>query len=105
MGRLDACRLCMDMSHAVHWGYDPVQAVRDFAARIAYVHLHDFKDGQTVELGEGPMWRLSSIYGGVAGGWIRRLDHSLPRRSRAARNRKDANQPPVHAQHWLLDMV
>ena len=55
MSRLDACRLCMDMSHAVHWGYDPVQAVRDFAAWIAYVHLHDFKDGQTVELGEGPM--------------------------------------------------
>ncbi len=55
MERLDVCRLCLDMSHAVHWGYDPVQAVRDFADRIAYVHLHDFKDGQTVELGEGPM--------------------------------------------------
>lgn len=55
MMRLDACKLCLDMSHAVHWGYDPVQAVRDFAARIAYVHLHDFKDGKTVELGQGPM--------------------------------------------------
>ena len=55
MRRLEVCKLCMDMSHAVHWSYDPVQAVRDFAAQIAYVHLHDFKDGQTVELGEGPM--------------------------------------------------
>ena len=55
MERLDLCRLCLDMSHAVHWGYDPLQAVRDFAESIAYVHLHDFKDGQTVELGEGRM--------------------------------------------------
>lgn len=55
MERLDRCKLCLDMSHAVHWGLDPVQTVRDFAARIAYVHLHDFADGRTVELGEGPM--------------------------------------------------
>ncbi len=55
MGFLQHCRLCLDMSHAVHWGYDPVQAVRDFADRLAYVHLHDYKDGGTVELGEGPM--------------------------------------------------
>ena len=45
MMRLDACKLCLDISHAV----------RDFAARIAYVHLHDFKDGKTVELRQGPM--------------------------------------------------
>ena len=55
MGRLRHCRLCMDMSHAVHWGKDPVEAVEAFAPTIAYVHLHDFKDGRTVELGRGPM--------------------------------------------------
>ena len=55
MGRLEHCRLCMDMSHSVHWGRDPVLAARGFAAAIAYVHLHDFKDGRTVELGRGPM--------------------------------------------------
>ncbi len=55
MPRLSACKLCLDMSHAVHWGYDPIQAVRDYADRLAYVHLHDYKDDRTVELGEGPM--------------------------------------------------
>jgi sugar phosphate isomerase/epimerase len=55
MTRLDRCRLCLDMSHAVHWGYDPVQAVYDYRDRMDYVHLHDHKDGRNVELGEGPM--------------------------------------------------
>ena len=55
MALLQHCRLCLDMSHAVHWGYDPIQAVRDYADRLAYVHLHDYKDDRTVELGEGPM--------------------------------------------------
>lgn len=55
MSRLQQCRLCMDMSHSVHWGRDPVLAVDQFASTIAYVHLHDFKDGRTVELGQGPM--------------------------------------------------
>ncbi len=54
MVRLHHCRPCLDMSHAVHWGYDPIQAARDFHDRIAYVHLHDYKD-RPVELGEGPM--------------------------------------------------
>lgn len=74
MRRLDACKLCMDMSHAVHWGYDPVQAVRDFSARIAYVHLHDFKDGGTVELGEGPMCDYAAFMAALEAvgyaGWI-----------------------------------
>ena len=57
MPRLSACKLCLDMSHAVHWGYNPIQAVHDFKDSIAYIHLHDYdydKD-HTVELGEGPM--------------------------------------------------
>ncbi|MBI1929616.1 sugar phosphate isomerase/epimerase [Candidatus Poribacteria bacterium] len=55
MARLHHCHLCLDMSHAVHWGYDPVQAVYDYKDRISYVHLHDYKDSQNVELGEGPI--------------------------------------------------
>ena len=55
MPRLSRCRLCLDMSHVVHWGYDPVQAVHDYKDRLAYVHLHDHKNGRNVELGEGPM--------------------------------------------------
>ena len=55
MTRLHRCRLCLDMSHAVHWGYDPIQAVYDYRDRISYVHLHDHKDGGNVELGEGLM--------------------------------------------------
>ena len=103
MGRLDACRLCMDMSHAVHWGCDPVQAVRDFrrADRVrASARFQGWTDRGTRRR---PHVRLPSIYGGIAGSRIHRLDHGLPRRSPAARNREDANQPPVPAQHWLLE--
>ena len=57
MTRLDQCKLCLDMSHAVHWGYDPIQAVHDFKDSLAYIHLHDYDNEKdhTVELGEGPM--------------------------------------------------
>jgi sugar phosphate isomerase/epimerase len=61
MTRLHHCRLCLDMSHAVHWGYDPIQAVYDYQDRISYVHLHDHKDGTGVELGEGPMCDYSAF--------------------------------------------
>ena len=59
MARLDRCRLCLDMSHLVHWGLDPVRAVADYRDRIAYVHLHDHTGGRSdnpsVELGEAQM--------------------------------------------------
>lgn len=55
MPLLDACRLCLDMSHAVRWGYDPIQAARDYADRISLAHLHDEKDGVGADIGEGPM--------------------------------------------------
>ena len=55
MPRLDRCLLCLDMSHLVHWGCDPVRSVHDYSDRLAYIHLHDHKDGRNVELGEGPM--------------------------------------------------
>ena len=55
MTRLHHCRLCLDMSHAVHWGCDPVQAVYDYRDRISYVHLHDYRGQADVQLGEGMM--------------------------------------------------
>ena len=55
MPMLDPCRLCMDMSHAVRWGCDPVEATREYGDRISLVHLHDEKDGEGVDVGEGLM--------------------------------------------------
>ena len=55
MPKLYACQLCMDVSHAVRWGYDPVEATQAYADRISLVHLHDEKDGEGADIGEGPM--------------------------------------------------
>ena len=83
MQRLDTCRLCLDMSHAVHWGLDPLQAVADFAERIAYVHLHDFKDGEWLELGSGPMCDykafLQALEGVEYSGWVTVCPGGAPR--------------------------
>lgn len=65
MPMLDACRLCLDMSHAVRWGYDPIQAAKDYGDRIALVHLHDEKDGVGADLGEGPMCDYGAFLGTV----------------------------------------
>lgn len=57
MRRLDRCSLCLDMAHVVLWGFDPSQAARDHADRIAYAHLHDAlgRDNTAGDLGDGPM--------------------------------------------------
>ncbi len=65
MPMLDTCRLCMDMSHAVRWGYDPVEATRAYADRISLVHLHDEKDGEGADLGEGPMCDYSAFLSAI----------------------------------------
>ncbi len=74
MRRLHHCRLCLDMSHAVHWGYDPIAAVHDFKERIAYVHLHDYKGKHGVELGEGLMCDFPAFLGALEEigyqGWV-----------------------------------
>jgi sugar phosphate isomerase/epimerase len=46
-------QLCIDVSHAAFWGYDPAQAIRDFRDRLVYVHLQDYLGYRFVELGEG----------------------------------------------------
>ena len=61
MTRLSKCRLCLDMSHLVLWGMDPIQAVHDYADEIAYVHLHDYKDDTPSDLGDGPMCNFGAF--------------------------------------------
>ena len=46
-------QLCIDVSHAAFWEYDPAQSIRDFKDRLVYVHLQDYKGYRFVELGEG----------------------------------------------------
>ena len=74
MTRLDCCQLCLDMSHAVHWGYDPIQAVYDYRDRISYIHLHDYKDDESVQLGEGMMCDYPAFLSALSDigytGWI-----------------------------------
>jgi len=55
--RLTTCKLCLDMAHVVLWGFEPSQAARDHANRLAYVHLHDdlTRDNTAGDLGDGPM--------------------------------------------------
>lgn len=76
MPRLSRSRLCLDMAHVVLWGFDPAQAARDHAARIAYVHLHDGLTRQNTagDLGDGPMTDygefLRSLEEVGFGGWV-----------------------------------
>jgi len=42
MSLLDRAKLCIDVSHAQLWGYDPVQAIQDYGAQLNYVHLQDY---------------------------------------------------------------
>ena len=42
MSYLDKAKLCIDVSHAQLWGYDPVESLRDFQSQLNYVHLQDY---------------------------------------------------------------
>ena len=42
MSLLEKTRLCIDVSHAYLWGYDPVEAIRDFRTQLNYVHLQEY---------------------------------------------------------------
>lgn len=39
---LHKARLCIDVSHAQLWGYDPVASLRDLRHQLNYVHLQDY---------------------------------------------------------------
>ena len=42
MSYLDKAKLCIDVSHAQLWGYDPVDSIRDFQGQLNYIHLQDY---------------------------------------------------------------
>jgi sugar phosphate isomerase/epimerase len=42
MGYLDKAKLCIDVSHAQLWGYDPAASIRDFQSQLNYIHLQDY---------------------------------------------------------------
>jgi len=42
MSLLKKTKLCIDVSHAQLWGYDPVASLRDFSSQLNYVHLQEW---------------------------------------------------------------
>jgi sugar phosphate isomerase/epimerase len=57
MGMIERSRLCIDVSHAALWGYDPVLAIRDFFSQLNYVHLQDYSSVARGEDGRyNPVW-------------------------------------------------
>ena len=71
MGLLDKAKLCIDVSHAQLWGYDPEASIRDFGAQLNYIHLQDYtassrdEDGkylpQWCDVGEGQHLNFAGI--------------------------------------------
>lgn len=57
MSYLDRAKLCIDVSHAQLWGYDPLQSLRDFKDQLNYVHLQDYSSTSRREDGwYNPVW-------------------------------------------------
>jgi sugar phosphate isomerase/epimerase len=57
MSLLDRTKLCIDVSHAALWGYDPVQSILDFRERLNYIHLQDYSSTSRDENGRyQPVW-------------------------------------------------
>jgi sugar phosphate isomerase/epimerase len=57
MSLLDRAKLCIDVSHAQLWGYDPVEAIRDYRDQLNYVHLQDYSSTSRGENGRYlPVW-------------------------------------------------
>ena len=57
MGNLRTAKLCIDVSHAQLWGYDPVASLKDFRSQLNYVHLQDWATTSRREDGfYDPQW-------------------------------------------------
>jgi sugar phosphate isomerase/epimerase len=57
MSLLDTAKLCIDVSHAQLWGYDPVESIRDFRDQLNYMHLQDYASTSRREDGwYDPIW-------------------------------------------------
>lgn len=42
MRRIAKAKLCIDVSHAHLWGWDPVDALREYQSQLNYVHLQEY---------------------------------------------------------------
>ena len=57
MSRVNKTGLCIDVSHAKLWGYDPVASLHDFRSQLNYVHLQDYSSCTRDEEGRyHPKW-------------------------------------------------
>ena len=57
MASLSKAGLCIDVSHAQLWDYDPVASLRDFRSQFNYVHLQDCSSCTRDEDGRyNPVW-------------------------------------------------
>ncbi len=57
MGYLKTAKLCIDVSHAQLWGYEPCASLRDFKDQLNYVHLQDYSSTSRREDGFYlPVW-------------------------------------------------
>ena len=57
MSCLNTARLCIDVSHAELWDYDPAQSLIDFYNQLNYVHLQDYSSCTVRETGKyNPVW-------------------------------------------------
>ena len=57
MDHLNKAKLCIDVSHAQLWGYDPMQSIRDFRSQLNYIHLQDWSSTSRREDGFYlPVW-------------------------------------------------
>ena len=57
MSQLDKAKLCIDVSHAQLWDYDPVESIRDFRDQLNYIHLQDYTSTSRDENGRYlPVW-------------------------------------------------
>lgn len=57
MSLLKKAKLCIDVSHAYLWGYDPAESIRDFRDQLNYIHLQDYSSTSREEDGRYlPVW-------------------------------------------------
>ena len=57
MDCLNKAKLCIDVSHAQLWGFDPVEAIRHYKDKLNYVHLQDYSSTSRGADGQyNPIW-------------------------------------------------
>jgi inosose dehydratase len=70
-----ALRLCLDISHVALVDEDPIDQLRKYRQRLAYVHLKDWGKGSFTELGRGTLGIdfagvLKELASWPFGGWV-----------------------------------